>query len=199
MTPPVELKTETPNLNIAPSMKRPLNLALVIPDPMAYVIFYEVPSTKYTRDLTAQYRSNGFYLERELAKVCSETFSQAFRQVAVLRDMPQQDQYDAVVQLKIGKILMLLVGDRQSGMNLPIDMTTEWSMTLLDSRNGEIFSKKGISSPQSFDVNMFVPADWSRGMGQMMSVTINQLAKEWGAILYSSETLSVPAVTGEKQ
>jgi hypothetical protein len=77
-------------------------------------------------------------------------------------------------------------------------MTTEWSMTLLDSQNGEIVSKKGVSSSQSFDINMFVPADWSTGMGQMMSVTLNELAREWGTTLYSLEALSTLSAAGGK-
>jgi len=197
--PPVELRAKTPDLSIDASIKRNINLAIVIPDPMAYAIIYEVSANNYTRDFTTQYRSGGFYLERELSKISSETFSQVFSQVTVVRDMPQSGQYDAVAELKIGRILMVLIRRPHPYLfpvYLPIDMTAEWSMTVVDRGNREIFSKKGVSSPQSFDVNMYRPSAWSIAMGQMMSPIISELAKEWAMALHSLEALSGAASTG---
>ncbi|MBU4184898.1 MAG: hypothetical protein KKI12_10640 [Proteobacteria bacterium] len=199
MVPPVELRAKTPDLSIDASIKRNINLAIVIPDPMAYAIIYEVPATKYTRDLTSQYRSGGLYLERELSKISSETFSQVFSQVTVVRDMPQSGQYDAVAELKIGRVPMLLIRQPRPFLfpvYLPIDMTAEWSMTVVDRGNREIFSKKGVSSLQSFELNIFRPSDWGIAMGQMMSPIISELAKEWAITLYSLEAFSAAPSTG---
>ena len=85
--PPIEIKPITPNLNIVPSNIRPLKIGVVIQDPMPYSLFYKGEGS-YSRDMTADMRAQGLLLERDLSKIVSDTLSQAFRQVVVLRDLP---------------------------------------------------------------------------------------------------------------
>ncbi|GEM_PF-1659185 len=196
---PVELNAQTPSLNIDPSKKLWLKVAVVVPDPMAYTIIYDLPSF-YNRDLTAEYRKNGFQLERELSKVCSETFSQAFNQVVVVREMPQAGQYDAIVELKIGKISAIgRMVNRFLG-KLACDVTTEWTMSVLDDQNREVLNKKGLSPARSFQWGATTAhKDFNREMGPVMSGTLTDLAKEWGAILHSSEVLVAQAAKRNNQ
>lgn len=184
---PVELKAQTPDLNIESSRKLMLMVGVVIPDPMSYTITYDLPRSYYHRDLTAEYRKGGFQLERELSKVSSETFSQAFNQLVVMRELPQPGQYDVVVLLRIGKISM--IGRTVGIFKLACDVTTEWSLSVLDHQNKELSNKKGVSAARSFEWGAMSPGDWSIGMGHVMSATLTELAKGWGEFLYSSEEL----------
>jgi hypothetical protein len=188
--PPVEIKPITPNLNISPSNVKPLKVAAVIQDPMPYSLFYKGEGS-YSRDMTADMRAQGLLLERDLSKIVHDTFSQAFRQVVVLRDMPQPGQYDAVVNLNIGQILakehVIVTGET-------CDITAEWNMTVLNSQNKEIFNTKGISPSHNFKWSAFNPGPgWINGINTTMSLILSELAKEWGTILYK---LEIPGNTG---
>jgi len=188
--PPFDLKVETPNLNIA--LKRPLKIAIVVPDPMPYTFLYN-GEHGYRRDSTAEVRTMGFPLERDLSRVSSETLSQAFEQAVVLRDLPQPGQYDAVVNLNIGLILLqervILTGET-------CDLTVEWAMSVLDGQNREIFTKKGVSPGRNFKFSIMTPSrDLVIGVNEHLPVILNALAREWGTTLYS---LDIPVVTGEK-
>lgn len=196
---PVDIKAETPNLNIEASKKLPLRLAVVVAEPMGYTIMYYgagytegMENEKglkggYFRDSTAGFHDAGFYLEREMSKVASETFSQAFNQVVVVRELPQPGQYDAVVELSIPKISL---HERVNITGESCDVTTQWSMSLLDGQNKEILSKKGVSPAQNFTWSIFTPQrDFLNAMGPIMSKTVTDLTKEWAETLYGSEAL----------
>jgi len=179
--PPVEIKPVTPNLNIVPSKIRPLKVGVVIQDPMPYSLFYKREGS-YTRDMTADMRSQGLLLERDLSKITYDTFSQAFRQVVVLRDLPQPGQYDAVVNLNIGQILakehVIVTGET-------CDITAAWTMTVLNGQNREIFNTKGISPSHNFKWSAFNPGPgWINGINTTMSLILSELAHEWGTTLY---------------
>jgi hypothetical protein len=189
-TPPVELKPITPNLNIAPSNVKALLVAVVIQDPMPYSLFYKGEGS-YSRDMTADIRNEGLMLERDLSKIVYDTFSQIFKQVVVLRDLPQPGQYDAVVELTIGQILakehVVLTGET-------CDTTAEWSMTVLNGKNSEIFRTKGISPSHNFSWSAFNPGPgWNKGLSTTLSLILNELAGEWGTTLYN---LEIPGNTG---
>jgi len=179
--PPVEINPVTPNLNIVPSRIRPLKVAVVIQDPMPYSLFYKGEGS-YTRDMTADMRSQGLLLERDLSKITYDTLSQAFRQVVVLRDLPQPGQYDAVVNLNIGQILakehVMVTGET-------CDITAAWTMTVLNGQNREIFNTKGISPSHNFKWSAFNPGPgWINGINTTMSLILSELAHEWGTTLY---------------
>ncbi len=179
--PPVEINPVTPNLNIVPSRIRPLKVAVVIQDPMPYSLFYKGEGS-YTRDMTADMRSQGLLLERDLSKITYDTLSQAFRQVVVLRDLPQPGQYDAVVNLNIGQILakehVIVTGET-------CDITAAWTMTVLNGQNREIFNTKGISPSHNFKWSAFNPGPgWINGINTTMSLILSELAHEWGTTLY---------------
>jgi len=189
-TPPVEIRPITPNLNIVPSDIRPLKMGVVIQDPMPYSLFYKGQGT-YSRDMTADMRSEGLLLERDLSKIVQDTLSQAFRQVVVLRDLPQPGQYDTVVNLNIGQILakehVIVTGET-------CDITAAWSMNILDSQNREILNTKGISPSHNFEWSAFNPGPgWINGINTTMSLILSELASEWGTILYK---LDIPGSTG---
>jgi len=184
--PPFELKPVTPDLAITPSQKRLLKIAVVVPDPMPYTVFYKGEGT-YSRDSTAEARNRGLLLERDLSRISSETFSQVFSQVVVLRDLPQPGQYDAVVNLDIGQVLMkekvVLTGET-------CDLTASWSMSVLNNKNQEIFTKQGISPVHNFPWSVINPsATLTRGVNEHLSVILSELAKEWGTMLY---TMKIP-------
>ena len=188
--PPIEIKPITPNLNIAPSNIRPLKMGVVIHDPMPYSLFYKGEGS-YSRDMTADMRAQGLLLERDLSKIVQDTFSQAFRQVVVLRDMPQPGQYDAVVNLNIGQLLakehVILTGET-------CDITAAWNMTVLDNQNKEILNTKGVSPSHNFKWNAFNPGPgWIIGINTTMSLILSELANEWGTTLYK---LEIPGSTG---
>jgi len=181
-TPPVELKPITPNLSIAPSNVRPLLVAVVVQDPMSYTIFYQGQGS-YSRDMTAEMRTEGLLLERDLSKIVYETFSQIFKQVVVLRDLPQPGQYDAVVEITIGRILnqehVILTGET-------CDITAEWSMTVLNGKNSEVFRTKGISPSHNYGWSAFNPGPgWINGINTKLSLILSELASEWGETLYN--------------
>jgi len=195
--PPFELRPETPNLSIEQSKIRPLKIAIVVQDPMPYNIFYNGAGCKdmptkgrpkggcYRRDVTADSRSSGLMLERDLSNIASETLSQAFREVVVLRDLPEPGQYDAVVNLDIGQILLqehvILTGET-------CDITAEWSMSVLDNQNKEFLSKKGISPSHNFKWSVVRPSRTiTIGMNSTLSLILSELATEWGATLYNME------------
>ncbi len=183
-TPPVELRPITPNLNIAPSNVKTLLVAVVIQDPMPYSLFYKGEGS-YSRDMTADMRAEGLLLERDLSKIVYDTFSQIFRQVVVLRDLPQPGQYDAVVELTIGQILnkehVILTGET-------CDITAAWSMTVLNGQNSEIFRTKGISPSHNFGWSAFNPGPgWINGINTTLSLILSELASEWGTTLYNLE------------
>ncbi|MBI5885924.1 MAG: hypothetical protein HZB85_05010 [Deltaproteobacteria bacterium] len=189
--PPFDIKVEAPNLNIA--SKRPLKVAVVVPDPMPYTFLYN-GEKGYRRDSTADVRSMGFPIERDLSKVVSETLSQAFDQVVVLRDLPQPGQYDAVVNLNIGMILLqehvIVTGET-------CDLTVEWAMSVLDGQNRELMTKKGISPSRNFKFSIMTPSrDLVLGVNEHLPVILNGLAKDWGTTLYA---LDIPVASGEKQ
>jgi hypothetical protein len=182
--PPFELKPETPNLNIASSQTKPLKIAIVVQDPMPYTIFYQGQG-KYRRDMTAESRTKGFLLERDLSKIVSETFAQAFKQVVVLRDLPQPGQYDAVVKLNVGQILLQ---ERVVVSGETCDVTADWNMSVLDLQNREISSNKGISSKHNFKWSTTNPSrDFILGINSTMSLILSELAKEWGTAVYGME------------
>ncbi len=182
--PPYELKPETPNLNISASQIKPFRVALVVQDPMPYTLFYK-GEKGYSRDGTAETRAGGFMLERDLSKIASDTFSQVFKQVVVLRDLPQPGQYDATINLNIAQILLkekvILTGET-------CDITMEWSMSVLDSQNREILSRQGISPAHNFPFSILTPDhDIILGMNEKLSLILTQLAQEWGTILYKTK------------
>jgi len=179
--PPIEIKPVTPDLKIAQSNVRPVKMAVVIPDPMSYTLFYKGEGS-YSRDMTADIRAQGMMLERDLSKIVQDTLSQAFKQVVILRDLPQPGQYDAVVNLSIGQILtkehVMITGET-------CDITAAWTMAVLDSQNREIFNTKGISSSHNFAWNAFNPGPgWVKGINSKMSLILSELADEWGTSLY---------------
>lgn len=187
--PPIEIKPQTPNLNIAPSNIRPLKVAVVIQDPMPYSFFYK-GEKGYSRDMTADLRTQGMLLERDLSKIVQDTLSQAFRQVVILRDLPQPAQYDATVNLNIGQILakehVILTGET-------CDVTAEWNMTVLDGQNKEFLSKKGISPSHNFQWSIVnVGTTWTIGINTTMSLILSELANEWGTILGKLEIPGAP-------
>lgn len=188
--PPIEIKPVTPNLNVAQSNIRPLKVGVVIPDPMSYTLFYKGQGS-YTRDMTADIRSSGLLLERDLSKIVQDTLSQVFKQVVILRDLPQPRQYDAMVNLNIGQILakehVILTGET-------CDITAAWTMTVLDNQNREFFNTKGISPSHNFKWNAFNPGPgWSSGLSTTLSLILSELASEWGATLYK---LDIPGNAG---
>lgn len=179
-TPPMELHPRTPDLGLAAADKRPERLAVVVSDPMPYSFFYQGAGT-YTRDMTADIRAGGLPLERELSRIGADTFSQAFAQVVVLRELPQPGQYDAVVSLSIGQVLMkehvVLTGET-------CDLTAEWAMSVLDGKNKEVLSKKGISSSHNFAWSAFNPGPgFARGIDATLSTILNELARQWASDL----------------
>lgn len=179
--PPFEFNPETPNMTIELSQKRPLNIAVVVQEPMDYTLFYKGQGS-YSRDSTAESRSRGFPIERELSKISAETFSQIFNQVVVLRDLPQPGQYDAVVNLAIGQILLK---ERVIVTGETCDVTADWSMSVLNKQNREIFSKKGKSMSHNFKWSTMSPSrDMTIGINATMSVILSELVREWGDILY---------------
>lgn len=182
--PPFEIKPVAPNLNIQPSQVRPLKVAVIIQDPMPYSVFYKGQGA-YSRDSTADTRSMGFMLERDMAKVVSDTLSQAFKQLVIVRELPQPGQYDAAVNLNIGQILLK---ERVVVTGETCDITAEWNMTVLDGRNRELFSRKGVSPAHNFKFSMFNAShDIVLGMNWGLSLILSELSKEWGTILYSME------------
>jgi hypothetical protein len=186
--PPFEFNPETPNLNIELSHKRPLNIAIVVQEPMDYTLFYKGQGG-YSRDGTAESRSRGFPIEREISKISGETFSQIFTQVVILRDLPQPGQYDAVVSLSIGQILMK---ERVIVTGETCDVTADWYMSVLDKQNREIFSKKGTSPSHNFKWSAMSPSrDMTIGLNATLSVILNELAREWGTIF---STMKIPTI-----
>lgn len=182
--PPFEIKPQTPNLNIVPSNVKPLKVAIIVQDPMPYTVFYKGQGS-YSRDSTSEMRSLGFMLERDLSKIASDTFSQVFRQVVVLRDLPGAGQYDALINLNIGQILMkekvIITGETT-------DISAEWNMSVLDGKNREIFSRKGISPVHNFKWRITaVRHDSILGINSTMSLILAELAQEWGTILSNME------------
>jgi len=188
--PPIEIKPVTPNLNIAEAQIRPLKLGVVIQDPMPYSLFYKGEGS-YSRDMTADMRAQGLLLERDLSKITYDTFSQGFKHVVVLRDLPAPGQYDAVVNLNIGQILakehVIITGET-------CDITAAWTMTVLNGRNREIFNTKGISPSHNFKWSAFNPGPgWISGINTTMSLILRELAGEWGTTLYK---LDIPGGAG---
>ncbi|MEK7234773.1 MAG: hypothetical protein AAB268_13235 [Elusimicrobiota bacterium] len=185
--PPVQFEPQTPNLAVA--SKRNLKLAVVVSDPMPYDVFYsgqacpKTPNRCYKRDMTAELRSGGFPLESALSRVVSETLSQAFSQVVVVRDLPQPGQYDGVVTLGIGRILnqerVVLTGETN-------DITAEWTMSVLDKQNKEILNTKGVSPMHNYPWSAFNPRPtFVKGISTKLSLILSELSKEWGATLYA--------------
>ena len=194
---PVNINAKTPNLNIDPSRKMPLKVAVVVPDPMAYTIYYETTGG-YERDMTGEYRRYGFMLEREIAKVCSETFSQVFNQVVIVRSLPQSKEYDAIVQVSIGKILLVAKVKSMFG-KMQNDVTSAWSISVLDGQNIELIGKKGVYPVRSYEWDAYtVEPAFTKGLGQIVSETLSNLAKEWGLLLYGSDAINNLAVKKSK-
>lgn len=188
--PPFDINPVTPNLNIASTNVKPIRLAVVIQDPMAYTVFYQGQGG-YKRDMTAEFRNRAFPLESNLSKISSDTFSQAFKQVVVLRELPQPGQYDAIVNINIGLILMkesvIVTGETS-------DVTAEWIMTVMDNQNREILNKKGVSPIHNFHWSVINPQSTTViGMNETMSLILSELAKEWGTTLYA---LNLPNTAG---
>jgi hypothetical protein len=180
-TPPIELKPVTPNLNVAPSNVKALLVAVVIQDPMPYSLFYKGEGS-YSRDMTADIRNEGLLLERDLSKIVYDTFSQIFKQVVVLRDLPQPGQYDAVVEITINRVLnqehVVLTGET-------CDITAEWSMTVLNGKNSEVFRTRGVSPSHNYGWSAFNPGPgWINGINTNLSLILSELANEWGGTLY---------------
>ncbi len=178
--PPFDVRPETPNLSIATSQIRPVKTAIVVQDPMPYTLFYRGQGN-YRRDMTAESRAKGFMLERDLSKVVSDTLSQAFNQVVVLRDLPQPGQYDLVVNLNIEQIMMQ---ERVIVTGETCDVTAEWKMSVLDNQNRELLDKRGVSPKHNFKWSAMNPShDFVLGINSTLSLILSELAKEWGATL----------------
>ncbi|MBI3565681.1 MAG: hypothetical protein HY079_10835 [Elusimicrobia bacterium] len=182
VTPPVELHSRIPDLGIAAAAKKPLKVAVVVADPMAYSLFYQGQGT-YTRDMTAEMRAQGFPLEAELSRIAADTFSQAFASVVVLRDLPAPGQYDAVVRLDIVQILfkehVVVTGET-------CDMTAAWTMSVLDRKNKEVLARKGVSSSHNFAWSAFNPGrGWVMGINEHLPQILTELAQGWGADVHA--------------
>jgi len=162
----------------------------VIPDPMPYSLFYKGQGS-YSRDMTAEIRAKGLFLERDLSRIVQDTLSQAFKQVLILRDLPAPGQYDAVVTLNIGQIL---AKEHVITSGETCDVTAAWTMTVLDGKNKEILNTKGISPSHNFKWSAFNPGPgWVNGINTTMSLILSELASEWGTILYK---LPIPGAEG---
>lgn len=181
-TPPVELHSQIPDLGVAATAKKPLKVAVVVPDPMSYSLFYQGQGT-YTRDMTAEMRAQGFPLEAELSRVAADTFGQAFATVVVLRDLPAPGQYDAAVRVDIGQILfkehVVVTGET-------CDMTAAWKMSVLDRKNKEVLAKAGVSSSHNFAWSAFNPGrGWVMGINEHLPQILTELAQGWGKDVYA--------------
>ena len=104
---PFPINTKTESLNIEPSSKLPLKVAVVVPDPLGTRVMYTPPGDRTPMDQTDQMHGDQVAivpLARELAKISIEMCSQVFDQAVLLRQMPSPKEFDAVIQLKISSI-----------------------------------------------------------------------------------------------
>ncbi|MDD5712127.1 MAG: hypothetical protein PHY31_05120 [Smithellaceae bacterium] len=173
-----------PDLKIAPADVRPLKVAVIIQDPMPYVFFYKGEGS-YSRDCTAEGRDGGMMVERDVSKLASDTLAQVFRQVVILRELPPPGQYDAVVEINIGQILLkekvVITGET-------CNLTVDWRMTVLDSQNREIAEKRGVSPAYNFRFSIITPSkDIILGMNKYMPAIFKGIATEWANILAKVE------------
>ena len=191
---PINAKTE--NLNIEPSSKLPLKVAVVVPDPLGTRVMYTPPKGHGRPDQKPMDQTDQMHgdqvaivpLARELAKVSIETFSQVFDQAVLLRQMPSPGEFDSTIQLKISNINSIAY--MESPFNAWQEVSLDWKLIILDNQGIEILNKKGLTAAKRLDIKGSFSMDpFINKMSEIMSDQLTELGKEWGSMLYSSEEL----------
>ena len=79
------------------------------------------------------------------------------------------------------------------------DVTSAWSISVLDGQNIELIGKKGVYPVRSYEWDAYtVEPAFTKGLGQIVSETLSNLAKEWGLLLYGSDAINNLAVKKNK-
>ncbi|MBI5882417.1 MAG: hypothetical protein HZB91_04860 [Elusimicrobia bacterium] len=164
---PYPINAQAEDLGIRPQDKQPLSVAVVVPDPMGNRMLVTtricgvgaIFCNDFVKDVTStQDLDNLFPVARELSKVAQDTFSQAFRHVTVLRQLPQPGEYDVVAAISIIETRL----NRSTKMTLKaadageIVFVFQWQLRVLDKENVELFSRKDITPPS--ETNRFQTA-----------------------------------------
>jgi hypothetical protein len=197
---PINAKTE--NLNINPSSKLPLKVAVVIPDPLGTRLMYTPPNSKKPpMDQTDQMHGDQVAmvpLARELAKVSIETFSQVFDQAILFRQLPPPGEYDAVIQIRISSINT--IGYMKGPFNAWQDVSLDWKLSVLDNQGIELIDKKDMTPAKKLVVKGSFSMDpWINSMSALLSEQLTELGKQWGLMLYSSPELEKYQLAKQKK
>lgn len=184
---PLEINAQASALDIPQGKRLPIKVAVVIPDPMGIRMVRVAPPDLFNpkgkvSDETSIYHGDkGIPMGRELAKLCAQSFPQAFDQAVLLRDLPAPGEYDIVVQASVSQITQSVVVKVLVAEETP---SYDWKLTLLDKNNVEFFSTKGKAVAKSFNYSMN-PNESMRRMGRAAAEGASVIVKEWVELAYA--------------
>ncbi len=190
---PIPISAQAENLNLDPSAKLPLKVAVVVPDPHGHRIIMGTRmhdgNSKVGDATNAFHGDAGMPVGREVAKVAGETLAQVFDHVITMRQQPPPGEYDAIIQVNVTEVNVLTFYTH-GGLAGSTEVTLAWKMRVMDSQGVEMLIRKDLTPiesyklPASFSFDPYIDA-----MGAAISKVIPAMVKEWGLMLSSSEEL----------
>lgn len=196
--PPINAKT--PNLGITDQERHPLNIAVIVPEPLGfrYIIDWNIfnKGVKQTHikpeDWTDRYGGDtGMPIGPELVKLTNETFSQVFDLTAVVKETPGPGEYDAIVEIRVMELRN--VDTLRAGMasgKREVELSLKWKLRVLDRDGVEIFSQEDITRGANSEAPfMFGLEKYNLYFGGKISDLLSIVAQDWGKRLHSSEEI----------
>jgi hypothetical protein len=181
---PVAFNAPAPELGLSAEQRLPLNVAVVIPDPMGLRYYYTPPAMAAggarRMDQTDQLQGDkGLPLGGELARLVDQSFPAAFQHAAVLRQLPAPGEYDAVVELSVASIDQVAYMKGAGFGGVDSEMWMDWKMTVLDKKNVEVFSGKSVTEKRRFNVPAgFTAEPMLQAIGREGGMLLAQITKE---------------------
>ncbi len=187
-------------LAIGEGDKVPLEVALVISEPMACRLFLDRriarPSGETfrssSRELSGAEGTDQYYpLRREFARVAEATFRQVFTGVVLLKQLPPPGRHGAVVQIDLleARIMEVAVFGGKRGRT-HADVVLTWRLEVLDGANVRIAEERGQTEPRggvSAAEEGLGPA--AEMVGEATAEQLSELAK-----VLALKTAGLPAV-----
>lgn len=145
-------------LAVADAEKIPLDLALVISEPMACRLYLDrriaYPSGETMRSSSrelsgAEGTDQYFPIRREFARVAEATFRQVFTEVTLLKQLPPPGRHGAVVQIDLleARIMEVAVFGGKRGRT-HAEVLLSWKMEVLDGANVRLLEERGQTDPR---------------------------------------------------
>ena len=148
---PVPMSTQVGSFGIAESSKIPLSIAVVVLDPPTHRLMFK-PIDGAPVDRTNQLPGENLWpLNMELAQASRNVFSQIFKSVTLLRQIPALgSNYDLIIIARLKEVQQAAKQPKPFEVNMPYELDYLWSLTVMNSEGVEILKKEDRTEPKIF-------------------------------------------------